>query len=102
VLHKIQPHNGIDYGAPTGTPIYAVYKGKLARRPWWALRQHGRHQHANGIESGYCHMHKIAPGLKIGIRSARAKSLAKWVRPGARPALISTSDQARRKVLSRR
>jgi hypothetical protein len=24
--------------------------------------------HANGIESGYCHLHKITPGLKVGAK----------------------------------
>jgi len=67
VLKRIQPHNGTDYGAPTGTPIYAVFRGKLTfvgnAGPCGNMVAI---KHANGIESGYCHMSKIAPGLKIG------------------------------------
>ncbi|MBL8740361.1 MAG: M23 family metallopeptidase, partial [Myxococcales bacterium] len=68
VLKRIQPHNGTDYGAPTGTPIYSVFRGKLTHvgnagpcGNMVAIK------HPNGIESGYCHMSKIAPGLKVGM-----------------------------------
>src|SRR5262249_8052157 len=29
VLHKIMPHTGTDFGAPSGAPIYAAYKGTV-------------------------------------------------------------------------
>ncbi len=67
VLKKVMPHNGTDYGAPTGTPIVSVYRGKLTfvgnAGPCGNMVAI---KHPNGIESGYCHMHKIAPGLKVG------------------------------------
>jgi murein DD-endopeptidase MepM/ murein hydrolase activator NlpD len=66
VLHKIMPHNGTDYGAPTGTPIYAVFRGKLTHvGPAGACGNMVSIMHPNGVESGYCHMSKIAPGLKL-------------------------------------
>jgi murein DD-endopeptidase MepM/ murein hydrolase activator NlpD len=67
VLHKIMPHNGTDYGAPTGTPIFAVFRGKLSHvGPAGPCGNMIAITHANGIESGYCHMSRIAPGLKLG------------------------------------
>ncbi len=67
VLKKVMPHNGTDYGASTGTPVYAVFSGKLSfvgnAGPCGNMVAI---QHANGIESGYCHLSKITPGLKVG------------------------------------
>jgi murein DD-endopeptidase MepM/ murein hydrolase activator NlpD len=67
VLKKVMPHNGTDYGAPTGTPIYAVFRGKFTHvGPAGPCGNMVAIAHPNGIESGYCHMSKIAPGLKVG------------------------------------
>ncbi len=67
VLKKVMPHNGTDYGAPTGTPVNSVFRGKLTfvgnAGPCGNMVAI---MHPNGIESGYCHLHKIAPGLKVG------------------------------------
>jgi murein DD-endopeptidase MepM/ murein hydrolase activator NlpD len=69
VLKKVMPHNGTDYGAVTGTPVHAVFSGKLSfvgnAGPCGNMVAI---MHANGIESGYCHLHKIAPGLKVGAK----------------------------------
>lgn len=68
VLKRVHPHNGTDYGAPTGTPIYSAYRGKISfvgnAGPCGNMVAV---MHPNGVESGYCHMHKIAPGLKLGM-----------------------------------
>lgn len=67
VLKKVMPHNGTDYGAATGTPIYAVYRGKISQvGPAGPCGNMISITHPNGIESGYCHMSKFAPGLKVG------------------------------------
>src|SRR6185436_12136791 len=29
VLHTVMPHNGTDFGAPLGTPVYASFHGKV-------------------------------------------------------------------------
>lgn len=67
ILHKIMPHQGTDFGAPSGTPIYAAYRGVIgfigphgATGNWIAVN------HPGGIETGYAHMSRFAPGLKVG------------------------------------
>ena len=54
-------HRGIDFGAGTGTPIYAVSDGRVA----FAGRSggHGNHvrlDHAGNLGTGYSHMSRIA------------------------------------------
>jgi len=67
VLHTIMPHQGTDIGAPTGTPVFASYKGTVqfvgnggpAGNLVTLL-------HGNGVETGYAHLSRFAPGIKIG------------------------------------
>ncbi|WP_437876263.1 M23 family metallopeptidase [Sorangium sp. So ce513] len=67
VLHRVRPHEGTDYGAPTGTPVYAALEGTVS----W-VGPHGGHgnwvaiKHDNGIETGYAHLSRFAAGLKRG------------------------------------
>lgn len=67
VLKKIMPHNGTDFGAAAGTPIYSAYRGVVAfvgmAGPSGNLVTLS---HANGIETGYAHMSRFAPGIKVG------------------------------------
>jgi murein DD-endopeptidase MepM/ murein hydrolase activator NlpD len=67
VLKKVMPHNGTDYGGPMGTPIYSAFRGKITHvGPAGPCGNMVAIMHPNGIESGYCHMQKAAPGLKVG------------------------------------
>ncbi|MEO7331884.1 MAG: peptidoglycan DD-metalloendopeptidase family protein [Minicystis sp.] len=67
VLHKIMPHTGTDYGAPTGTPIYAAYRGVIETiGPLGPCGNAVQIQHPGNILTGYCHMSKFAPALKAG------------------------------------
>jgi murein DD-endopeptidase MepM/ murein hydrolase activator NlpD len=67
ILHKIVPHTGTDFGAPSGTPIYAAFKGKLTNfGPAGPCGNMAQIDHPGGIQTGYCHMSKFAAGLKLG------------------------------------
>jgi len=67
ILKKKMPHNGTDFGAPTGTPIHAASFGKIVK-----LGQYGPNgnyvaiEHDNGYETGYSHLSRFEPGLKLG------------------------------------
>ncbi|MFT3766608.1 MAG: peptidoglycan DD-metalloendopeptidase family protein [Minicystis sp.] len=72
VLHTVMPHTGTDFGAPTGTPIYAAYRGTiLSAAPAGPCGNAVQIQHSNGIVTGYCHMSRFAnvkAGEKVGTR----------------------------------
>ncbi len=59
-------HTGIDFGAPTGTPIYATAAGKIVKVENSATG-YGKSvivNHGNGFETLYAHMSVI--GVKVG------------------------------------
>jgi len=61
VLKRIRPHNGIDYYAPQGTPVYAAGAGTVTRSGYSAANGHHVFiKHANGIETKYLHFTKTA------------------------------------------
>ena len=69
VLKVYRPHHGIDYAAPTGTPIYSIGDGVIKKKGWYGGA--GRHvtvRHANGYESIYNHLSKYGRGIKVGTR----------------------------------
>lgn len=56
ILKRVKAHNGIDYGAPKGTPVFAAGDGKVTRSAYG--KYNGHHvfiQHANSIVTKYLH-----------------------------------------------
>lgn len=56
ILKRVKAHNGIDYKAPKGTPVYAAGDGKVIRSAY--NKFNGHHvfiQHANSIVTKYLH-----------------------------------------------
>ncbi len=69
VHKKVRPHRGVDYGAPTGTPIKAAGDGKVIFRG----RKGGYGntvilQHGGNITTLYAHMSKFNRKAKMGSR----------------------------------
>ena len=67
VLHVIMPHNGVDFAAPPGTPVYASASGTVKTAgdggPCGNMVQI---QHTAGLVSSYCHMSRFAAGIHVG------------------------------------
>ena len=67
VLHTIIPHNGVDFAAPPGTPIYAAAAGTVKSvGPSGPCGNMVQISHSNGLISAYCHMSRFASGIHAG------------------------------------
>lgn len=67
VLNKIRAHKGVDYAAPTGTPIKASGDGRIVHVG--NKGGYGRTiviKHGNTYQTLYAHMHRYANGMKVG------------------------------------
>lgn len=79
ILKISRPHHGIDYAAPTGTPLWSVADGRVIFRG----RSSGfgnlvKVQHANGYVSYYGHLSRFASGLRLG-QAVRQKQVIGYV-----------------------
>lgn len=76
VFGNVRPHQGIDYGAPAGTPIMAVGDGVIT-----AIGRAGGYgnqiiiRHDNGLESLYGHMSRFAKSMKKGKRVRQGQTI---------------------------
>ncbi|MGG5890394.1 M23 family metallopeptidase [Falsiroseomonas sp. HC035] len=69
VLGYSRRHEGLDFAAPRGTPIFAAADGVIASASY--ERGYGRTvrmRHPNGVETVYAHMSRFTRGLKAGDR----------------------------------
>ncbi|HEV8325788.1 MAG TPA: M23 family metallopeptidase [Myxococcota bacterium] len=69
VLHTITSHLGVDYAAPTGTPVRAVADGVVTFAGWKG--PNGNLvvvKHKNDYVSAYAHLSRIPPDVKAGAR----------------------------------
>jgi murein DD-endopeptidase MepM/ murein hydrolase activator NlpD len=79
ILHVVMPHNGIDFAASSGTPVYAACYGNIE----W-IGDGGASgnlitiRHAGGITTGYAHLSRYAPHLAQG-QSVETRQLIGYV-----------------------
>ena len=78
VLGGVRPHLGVDYGAPTGTPVIAVATGTVVS----AGRSGGsgnmvRLRHTNGYETYYLHLSAFGNGIRRGRRVFQGQEIGK-------------------------
>ncbi len=71
LLGYVRAHQGVDYGAPEGTSVWAVGDGVVTLAGWnggCGLTVQVRHR--NGFESVYCHLSKVqvAAGSRVSQR----------------------------------
>lgn len=69
IINAPKMHTGIDWASPVGTPIMAAGNGVVEE----AHRKGGygnyvRIRHANGYQTTYAHMSRIAPNIKQGVK----------------------------------
>jgi murein DD-endopeptidase MepM/ murein hydrolase activator NlpD len=76
ILRRVRPHNGVDYAAGTGTPVWAAAAGVVT----WAGPKGANGnlvgiRHDNGYQSFYAHLHRIEPGITRGTRVRQRQAI---------------------------
>jgi murein DD-endopeptidase MepM/ murein hydrolase activator NlpD len=70
VLKIRRPHHGIDYAAPSGTPVYAIGDGKIIKASHGYNNGGGnciRIRHNSIYETAYLHLKGFAKGIREGM-----------------------------------
>ena len=75
IYGTVRPHTGVDYAAPSGTPVRALGDGVVVRASW---DSHGggnyiQIRHNNAYKTGYMHLKGYAKGIKAGVRVAQGQ-----------------------------
>jgi murein DD-endopeptidase MepM/ murein hydrolase activator NlpD len=79
ILGERRPHLGVDYAAPTGTPVWAIADGTIISAGWNG--GYGKQvvlKHVKGYQSMYGHMNRLAPGMQKG-KGVRQKQIIGYV-----------------------
>ena len=69
VTRKVQPHTGVDYAAPKGTPVMSIGDGVVTSMKYEGAGGNTvRIRHNSVYSTAYLHLSKYGPGLKQGQR----------------------------------
>lgn len=69
ILKIWRPHHGLDYSAPTGTPVSSIGDGKVVFKGWkGGYGNLVEIRHMNGYKTRYGHLSRFAKGLSAGKR----------------------------------
>lgn len=78
VLGGHRDHQGVDYGAPTGTPVQAVADGVITHAGWKGANGNlVAIRHSGGYETYYAHLSSVTSALKNGKRVSRGDLIGK-------------------------
>lgn len=74
-VHRVyRPHLGVDYAAPTGTPVHAVADGVVTFKGWGGGGGNTlKIKHAGNLVTGYLHLSKFAKGISQGTRVSQGQ-----------------------------
>lgn len=83
VKRRIQPHNGIDFVAKAGTPVFPALEGTIIAIG--RARAKGKFiliEHDNGYQTTYDHLRKFTKGLRVGSRVQLSDQIGEVGRTG--------------------
>ena len=77
VLKRYRPHHGIDYAAPTGTPVHTIGDGVIIKKGY-QKNGGGRYvkiKHNSVYTTTYMHFSRFAKGIKNGVRVKQGQTI---------------------------
>jgi murein DD-endopeptidase MepM/ murein hydrolase activator NlpD len=76
ITNEEQPHLGIDYSAPSGTPVHSLGPGKVLFSGWDSgYGKTVRIAHNNGYITQYAHLSRFARGIAPGKKVKRGETI---------------------------
>lgn len=78
VLKRYRAHHGVDYAAPTGTPVHTIGDGVIIKRGY-QKRGGGNYlkiKHNSVYTTTYMHLSRFAKGMKSGVRVKQGQTIA--------------------------
>ncbi|MCF0178405.1 MAG: peptidoglycan DD-metalloendopeptidase family protein [Bacteroidales bacterium] len=74
ITKRVQPHTGVDYAAPKGTPVVSIGDGVVTSAKYEGAGGNTiRIKHNSVYRSAYLHLSKYAPGIKAGVRVSQGQ-----------------------------
>ena len=74
VLRIVRPHTGVDYAAPSGTPVVALGDGVVTHRGWAGGGGNTiKIKHPGNYVTSYMHLRGYAKGISVGSRVSRGQ-----------------------------
>lgn len=74
VLKIVRPHHGVDYAAPSGTPVNSVADGTVIYKGYSGGGGNTlKIKHSSGFTSGYLHLRGFAKGIAVGKRVSQGQ-----------------------------
>jgi murein DD-endopeptidase MepM/ murein hydrolase activator NlpD len=77
VLKRYRSHHGIDYAAPTGTPVHTIGDGVIIKKGY-QKNGGGRYlkiKHNSVYTTTYMHLSRFAKGMKSGLRVKQGQTI---------------------------
>jgi murein DD-endopeptidase MepM/ murein hydrolase activator NlpD len=76
VLGYTKMHKGVDFAAPTGTPIFAAGDGVVERaNRFSSFGNYIKIRHNGEYKTAYAHLHKFAKGIRAGSRVKQGQTI---------------------------
>ncbi len=78
ILKIVRPHHGVDYAAPTGTPVRTIGDGIVTHKAFQAggAGYYLKIKHNANYVTTYMHLSKYAKGLQVGQRVKQGEIIA--------------------------
>jgi len=76
ITNEVRPHLGVDYSAPTGTPVRSIGAGRVCFIGWdGGYGKTVRIVHPNGFTTHYAHLSRYTRSLMVGRRVRKGETI---------------------------